>query len=84
MQELSYTTHRMEFAFLSNSMMRHIKGYNAPYKNIKSPCKIRIRLVWHNEYSIFFCKSKSFFTDLLHIEKDRADTVFYTNISSFI
>ena len=51
--KMSYTTHRMEFAFLSNSMMRYVKGYNThPYKNIKSPCKIRIRLVWHNEYSI--------------------------------
>ena len=37
MQELSYTTHRMEFAFLTNSMMSRTKGYFTPQQQYKEP-----------------------------------------------
>ncbi len=53
---------RMEFAFLSNSIMICIickKGIKYP-KNIKSPCKIRIRLVWHNQYNTSARKKQVF------------------------
>lgn len=59
------------------------KGYNAPHKNIKSPCKIRIRLVWHNQYIINKKIYQVFSSDKIKLDYSQVEFYNFINLNSY-